>query len=521
MKVQACRKSALLFWSVVFILLHVVAAQAKQRFEFIGNDEEIALGDLVSLDAEKLVLKHDGSEKSILRDRLEAIRNCSENPYFMKDSIQVTTKGKLTRNERKRSERNISLPRPQALAESVSNQSEAAAVLNWTFPESVCVLDLVDGSRLVATSLASEGQAVKAGLLLSPSQSKETATQKLPLALIRRIRFNVKSLENVLSPSESWQKLSSGNNGRGDQLVVGQGEKLDLYHGALVSLTDETISFSVDGETLPVPRRKIFGLLLHQPAANGSVCDKPAKPVHSGSLSLWNGAQIVFQSLETDEQGKVQWTSLAGVSGFSALEEIDQIIFGQSDMIFLSELPFRVLRQTLPFRWNKAIDASSPTHFFETFRTNRMASGGKPKPADALGFPITTSAKTSGDKRLSMLFNQPIPDLDGIYFDGAVNTKGMMVPLGTALEWTLPEPYGSLRGFVGFDDRFRPKGQARLQILSGSSLVYDQIIQGDEAVRQLEIDLPDDSRSLTVQIDFVDSLTDTIPLGIADFKLLK
>lgn len=521
MKIQARFRFVFLFLLAVPTFLDLVAAHENLSFEFIGNDDETWIGFIVSLDAEKFMLYRDDSKTSVLRERLETVRNCSDNPYFIKDSVSAMAKDDSKVDTRKRSTRNISLPRPKALVDSAKSEYESGPVLHWPFPDSVCVIELVDGSRLVATSLASEGRTIKTKLLRSPSQSKDTEPLELSIASIHSIRFNIKSLENVSVSSDAWQKLSSTKDGKGDQLVVGQGEKLDLYRGALVSLTDETVSFSVDGETLPVPRRKIFGLLLHQSSTDNSGSNKDRKMSSEGNLTLWNGSQIAFQSLATDEQGNVQWTSLSGVSGFCVLEEIDQILFRQNDVVFLSDLPIRILKQTLPFQWNKETNDSSPSKLFEAFRTNRINIGEKKASKNALDLLLPNVQKTARDKRFSMLFNQPLPDLAGICFDGSVYTKGLMVPMGTTLEWTLSEPYGSLRGAVGFDDRFRPEGRARLVIQSGTSLVFDQIIQGNEKFKQLKIDLPDGTRSLTVMVDYIDGFADTIPLGIADFKLFK
>lgn len=230
----------IIFCFFIFFLSFPVFAD-NTSFEAVDVDGGSVRGQMVALDTQHLTLltADSGSEEQVAVSRLDTLRNLNVNRYS--DGTNY--------------------PRP--------------ATAKTAFPPNALAIDGVDGSRFVATSLNAKGTTAQARFL----DGKELI---LPIAAIDSIRFDIKNLAELDAMPEDWRAMTSKSGHQGDRLVVGQPGALDGYDGIVLEIQPETILFSVDGETLPVPRRRVFGLVLHPPP---SPCCNRAKNPFSWNLS--------------------------------------------------------------------------------------------------------------------------------------------------------------------------------------------------------------------------------------------
>ncbi|MDR1964765.1 MAG: hypothetical protein LBQ50_13410, partial [Planctomycetaceae bacterium] len=318
-----------------FLFLAITVQAAEVPFEITDADGLVVSGTIKAFDSVRIVLDSDGTETEILTEKLVKLQNLLDNP-FLPAVFAVNELPPKPSNSapRKRSGQSIT-----ALLQKQESDSAQKEETKPVFPEVVSVLELKDRTRLVVTDFVTKGKSAVCRLLNS-----EEIT--LPLEQLLAARLVVKGLKEVTASPEDWQKLaaSSGQAETGDRIVVGQPGSLDIYVGILAEVGKETISFIVDGETLPVPRRKVFGLLFHSPQDKDKTKTSSLLP-RLGSLTLWNGTIISIHSLKSDENGKWNWTSISGVSGMLFPEEIDELDLGQKNAFYLTDLKPVLLEQ--------------------------------------------------------------------------------------------------------------------------------------------------------------------------------
>lgn len=491
---------------LLLLFFRNIVVSADVVFEATDADEKTSHGTIARLDAENLVMNGANGEISISLPRLETLQSRQSNPFSPPDvpSRESLTVG-IPRNPQ------IILGRP-GYTETKPNNEDSDVSENKTaaFPDSVIVIELLDGSRLVATSLTAKGKTARCRLV-------EGLELTLAFDLLDSIRFDVKNQNEVFDPPGHWQKLATAQGRPGDRLIVGRGETLDGYDGVVLEIAPETVSFSVDGETLPVPRRRVYGILFH----TVNVAAMPSAAA-AGRLTLWTGSRISFRSANfSPEDQRIHWISISGLEGSSALTEIDQMVFGQKEVVYLADMKPQQIRQSLSFDWEKkSAAADSPLEMLRTFRANRMPVGKQENEALSSLFDIISPKNQPGDSK-SKIANQPIPGLHGISLDGRTYQRGLTVPVGTTLLYTLPGRFTALRGVAGIDDRIRPNGRVRLIIQADETLLTDMEIRGDQSARSLKFELPENVRTLRITVDFLSGFADSAPLNLADIKLLQ
>lgn len=441
---------------------------------------------IVSMNPDSLILSDpDGQQKPWPFNRLESLRNLQRNPYSVPQGPRTET-----------------------------DPSETGT----GFPGSVIAITMADGSRLVATSLTAKGETARCRFL---DQEEWT----FPLTSIDSVRFDVKAYVDLDAPPEDWSQLTVRAERAGDRLIVGKPGSLDGYDGIVIEIGTDTISFSVDGETLPVPRRRVFGLLLHTPPV--PVTDQQ-KPAFSGTLTFWNGTRIALRSFEIldgespESEKRLSWTSLSGIVGTDPLSRIDKLSFGRDDVLFLAECSPSRIEQSLLFDWETLpAGPSSPREMLRTFRVGRMGVGRQKGGLAASGMLSAIMIGQPKDARTQKIPSLPLPGLEGTVLDGASYRHGMGIPTGTALHYDVSESYSALRGVAGIDDRLRPDGRARLIIQAGEQLLCDREIRGDGSAEPIRLELPDNVRTLTLRVNFADGVLEPTLVHFGDLRLIE
>jgi len=209
------------------------------------------------------------------------------------------------------------------------------------FAETKIRLDLVDGSILHAQDFTvSKGKANVGGKL-------EIATRS-----IRTVRF--RSHENNSDIKRQWDEINSEDI-VGDTLVIRKEIKvaspndedrtdvmysLNSLDGVLHDVTDETVEFEFGGKRIPVPRRKIEGIIYYHPP--GRELPSPICRVADADGSAW-----FVRSMGLEEDG-LQIVCVSGVRTVIKLSNVAKFDFSAGNTIYLSDLEPRLVEVKPP-----------------------------------------------------------------------------------------------------------------------------------------------------------------------------
>ncbi|MDR2755941.1 MAG: NPCBM/NEW2 domain-containing protein [Planctomycetaceae bacterium] len=508
-----------------FLFLSINIYAAEVPFEVTDAEGNTVNGTVIAFDSVQLVLDTNETKTTIVTEKIVRMQNLLGNPFLsaVSDSGELSARSSNSDTpSRKQSSKSISALLQKR--ETNSSQKKQEIETKPVFPEIVSVLELKDHTRLVVTEFMTKGKSAVVHLL-----NNEEIT--LPLEQLLAVRLIVKGLNEVTTPPEDWQKFTvqADHAETGDRIIVGQSGSLDVYTGILKEVGKDTISFIVDGETLPVPRRKVFGLLFHslhdlQNTATNTA-QTPQTPF--GSLSLWNGTILYLHSLKSNENGQWSWTTVSGVTGILSPEEINELDLGQKNAFYLTDLKPILQEQAFFFdrETTKITEEEKSTNglqLLRTYRTQKIISQ------------LPNSQNNSNIKKLpfqppqprynsrqNKIPDNPIPGFDDFVLEGNVYEHGLAVPAKTVLKYSLTDSFTMFHVVAGIDDRLRPNGGVRLRIQAEQQLLGDWVFYGDEPAKPLKLTLPPNTKTLKFEIDFIKGITVPAILTLAEPKLLK
>lgn len=191
---------------MIELLLTTALISGAPPFEVHTLDGQSAVGQIVALNADELVLETDQGPTTFALDQLAALAR---------------------------------KPAP-VLSASGAN----------------LLIELVDGSVL---------SAVEYGVTSGTGKIRSTlgATHEIPTRSIRWVRFGSPDGYDPKLTKE-WSEITE-TQAAGDLLVVRKNGVLDYLEGVLRDVDDATCQFELDGEVIPVKRAKIEGLVYAQP----------------------------------------------------------------------------------------------------------------------------------------------------------------------------------------------------------------------------------------------------------------
>ena len=448
-----------------FFLLFSVPLMAEPYFEVIDSEENSVVGAISALDRTQVVVDVEGELHTLPLEKLVKIRNMGSNPY---GKIPASVFPNLlhqmppTPASAKTAGRGANVRRVAASLEKEMRANEQS--FRKTFPKNVIVLELVDGSQLTVSSFTAAKDQCVCRLLDQPNDLT------FPLKTLSAVRFAVRSLAEVVNPPADWLRLAVPNT-EGDRIVVGNPDAFDVYTGILQDITAETVSFVVEDEVLPVPLRKVFGLVFH---GNSPVASEP--PL--GTLTLWTGTRGMISDTQLSAN-ELSWQTSTGLSVTSPLEGVEEMDFGEKGIAYLTDFAFVRSEFSLPIESD-----IQQLPFLQTFFENRT--------------------KSSSRETI----------LDGIGYGQSVTLRGK-----TSLDYSLPKPFASLKAVIGIEDQFRPNASATLRILANSQMLGTWELRGDSASERIQVNLPQNCRTITLIVEPQSGLPAV--LTIADPKLLE
>lgn len=323
------------------------------------------------------------------------------------------------------------------------------------------IVTVADGSRLAAHDF-----------LCDADNARITLPDGEMVSVAREHLADVRLQPLVESQAADWERIRSTDT-TGDLLVVGQRGGLDYHRGVVAEVTGERVQFSLEGETLPVKRVKVFGIVFYQTA--GSAAPKVLAHITDISGSRW-AVQTV--SLEA---GELAWTTPSGVSLKRDLEKIVRLEFSQEGVAYLSDL------QPESIEW---------TPYFGT------------------------SADPAGRERLyAPRVNQNLQS-QPLSLGGQQYARGIAIHSRTLLVYRLPDRFQRFQATAGVDDFVRPRGNLRLVIRGDDRVLLDTTITGADAPIPVDLDISG-ARRVSILADFGDGLDVADHLVLADARFVR
>ncbi len=321
-------------------------------------------------------------------------------------------------------------------------------------------LETVDGSRLKGTDYAVAKGTARFKLL-----SGERI--ELPAKAIQQVEFTT-----IGGPASGWP--AAAKEVAGDVIILKKKDALDMVEGAVADVTPDAVQFVIEGETTPVKRAKVAGLVYFHAA------ESAATPDPNCVIREIDGGELKAQSV-TLADGKLQIKTSFGSTVTRPLEAIRAIDFSSSRVIYLSDMP---LEST---DWTPYIDFG--------------------KRGDIL-------AQYYRPRRDKSLDNGPLR------LGGKTYQKGLAAVSRTEMEFKLAGKGRRFQAVAGIDDAVRKLGNVQLTIEGDGKRLYSSRITGRDAPVPLDLDVAAVKR-LKIVVDFGGGLEMGDYLDLCDARIVK
>jgi len=193
---------------------------------------------------------------------------------------------------------------------------------------------LTDDSRIGVSSVTLEGDEVTIA-----------AAAIEALTIPREAIGNIRLAESPSSVDDQWTKLLERER-REDWLVLRKQDKLDFVPGVVSRINDTHVFLLLDGDTVPVPRARIFGVILRQRQSEESKT--------AGIVELVSGDRLAIHSV-VSQGTKFTLQLTAGPKIVVPTQSVRFFDFSADKLTWLSSLKPRDLKHEFRF-----IDPAAP-----------------------------------------------------------------------------------------------------------------------------------------------------------------
>ncbi len=329
---------------------------------------------------------------------------------------------------------------------------------------------LHDGTRLTGTDIA------RSATQLTMQWNKSTSLE-IPTSAVRAIRLQAETP----TYAGQWATFLK-RDGDKDLLIVPKrgSDGLDFLAGIVSSISPEQVEFLLDGDTIPVPAARVFGVVFAKPEDTG---------LETGiALQTADGEQLTGRSVGFDgNQFQVQtaWGQTISLPALS-LKRLD---FSLGRIHYLSDLE--------PLQ--------------EEF------SGIDPEGSLFAGLIDRETSRLMYGPRRDTTIDPSLP----IRLRGQRFTKGLSLHSRTQLTWALDRKYSSLEAIVGVDDEvaFNQVSKVSVTITGDGETVFQKILTTSEEPVPLKIDVTGIA-TLSILVDYADNDSSCDWLDLADAKLI-
>ncbi len=312
---------------------------------------------------------------------------------------------------------------------------------------------LLDGTRLKGSQLTT----AKRQINLNSPLFGEIA---LPLEKVHFIQL--KNAEGT--DAATWKKLTARDL-RQDLIVTKKKKRLNYFRGVIGNIDEKTIQFILDGKTISVKRKKVFGLVFARGNASRSskeIC----------TVSLVNGELLKLKKIDLTEKG-LESTLLSGVDIIIPLNKIELMDFSLGKLLYLSQTEPR----------NK--EFTSFLGYQYSFRNNKNDAGQALK-------------------------------LDKTY------SRGLWIHSKTELTYRISRKYRRFQAIIGIDRNLTNyrQGHVRLVIRGDNKILFEQDVKGTDKPKAIDLSV-EDVLDLTILVDFGPNGDHCDHLDLINAKVLK
>ena len=334
-------------------------------------------------------------------------------------------------------------------------------------------LYLRDGSELSATGVQ---RAVTEVVL----QSEVWGDLRIPVESVSAVRLQVEGA----GFAEQWEAFRKRESEKDLLIVVKRdGSGLDFLGGIVSAIGADSVDFLLDGEKVPVPAARVFGVVFGQPAG------ARAQPAVGSRVVLQNGDSLRVSELRVQD-AVLQCGSAWGQPLRCGVEQLRLADLSGERLAYLSELP--ALREVL---LSAESEGSLLQGLVDTETQQRL-------------FSPRRDRVLQGSSRLRLR--------------GREYMRGLCVHSHSVLSWALDRRYETLELTAGIDDEVAFNAAAghavRLVIRADDDVLFDELISAQDPPRALRLSVSGKS-TLDIEVDFGDGSSVCDWLDLADAKL--
>lgn len=333
-------------------------------------------------------------------------------------------------------------------------------------PVSASEVALVDGSRISLLEFsATKGRANFEANVVS---GDDGPLLEAPLAAVRSVRLmEMPSTSSTIA--DDWRDLLAMQPA-GDLIVIRKqgAPNLNFVEGTLGNVSQKSVQFTLDGQTLEVKRSKVFGLVYYRNPDNSK--DSPAAVVTAPGLRL----PAAGVRLNDDMLAVI--TSHLGVVNLP-LSVVDSVDYSVDRLQYLSDLePVRI-------DWTPTASLAPTAPLFSNVARDRSFYS----PELTLEYPAHSPAPTQvGSSGLS---------------SQVTFSKGLAIRSRTEVTYRVTRGFPTFRATVGIDPLTRTTGAVELIVLGDGQQLYRQTITGRDPPAEVECNVQG-VRELTLVVDF-------------------
>ncbi len=336
--------------------------------------------------------------------------------------------------------------------------------------EETQMLFFTDGSQIHSTSIARTAKSLTA-------QTALFGAVDASVEAIHAVRLQP---ENP-SFTQQWTTFLK-RDAEKDNLVVAKrdGSGLDFLAGIVSNVTATQVEFLLDGETIPVPAERVYGIVF----ARTKNIATPATIQLSSAVGDVLAAKSI--TLQGDQfKAELAWGQAVSI----ALNSVQKIDLSSGRIQFLSDMPALAER----------FDGVDPE--------NSLFTGLIDADQQKLLF---------GPQRNTTIERQSRLRLRGREF-----SKGLCIHSRTEMQWDLQKKFSAMECLVGIDDEVAFNGShvVSLKISGDGNVLFEKLITTTDDPLPLRLSL-DGISTLTVLVDFGDGSSVCDWLDIADAKLV-
>lgn len=338
-------------------------------------------------------------------------------------------------------------------------------------PTDTQLLILTDGSRLSVSTVTRTARQLSAA-------SAWLGALELGNDRVRAVRLQP---ENTAFTAQ-WNSFTERESEK-DLLIVAKrdGTGLDFLAGVVSSITADQIDFLLDGDTIPVPAARAYGIVFGQQA--GRVATVAATRVMS------NRGDVVSTTKVTLAAATLSLTTGWNQAVEVPIGSVQRIDLSGSRIAWLSELP----------ALSERFDGVDPDD-------------------NVLGGLISREHQQAlfGPRRNMTIERQP-----GLRLRGREFERGLCIHSRTEITWALDGNYSSLECLAGIDDEVAYRGQhtVLLKISGDERVLFEQQLATSDDALPLSIPLAGVS-TLSILVDYGDGDSVCDWLDLADAKLI-